>query len=155
MRRAERAAVKCQILNRQFDSPACHTRVEPMQCGAQAWYQHNFMQRLAPQHTAPARLFVKSVDGLVTESGEQGNGRLLYQGVFGVVAHALYLMLFQGGRWSKVIGQGQSLARTLLRSSLRTTRAGASPARTLYDWRTTRAGASPARTLYGASQTAS
>src|SRR5579863_3380187 len=92
MRRAERAAVLCQIFNRQFDSLAPHTGVEPLQRGAQSRHQHNFMLRLAPQYAVLTRLLMESVDGLVAKPDEQGNGRLLYQGVFGIFAHGLYLI---------------------------------------------------------------
>ncbi len=48
MSQAERAAVARQIFNRQLDSLARHTRVEPVQRGPKARYEHNFMQRLTP-----------------------------------------------------------------------------------------------------------
>src|SRR5260221_1784417 len=36
-----------------------------------------------------AKCFMKGVDGLIAELREQGDGWLLYQGVFGVVVHRL------------------------------------------------------------------
>src|SRR5258708_30644731 len=87
MSRAEGAAVTHEVFDRQVDSLLSQPWIEPLQRGSQAGNEHDFTGCGTSQGAMFAKCFMKGVDGLIAELREQGDGRLLYQGVFGVVVH--------------------------------------------------------------------